>query len=395
MKKILFITSLVLPCYSGDAIYTYGNILRLSEIASIDLITYNNNDFEKVAEYMTLKSKINNLFLVNRPEKLSFYEKIRQLNIQDYSKVFEEELIKIMQKYSYDIIIIDHLRMSYTYETLKNSKLKDNSKIVLVEHNVEYKNINEIIDYHNNALNKYKTRIKNYALKRIELAFINKVDYVWFISNEDFQEINNQVNKCDLKFNIIPPYFPYEKIISDKDIDDVKYRLIITGTMSWYPNVDGVIWFIENVFNKLTEIDSRFELYIVGNRPSDKIKNLESDKIIVTGKVPSIDDYLKMSDLLVVPNKLGSGVKIKVLEGILKGIPVIVSEESSIGYDEEIFLNGFIARTPEDFVSIILHTIDNTDKKQEFIIKAQTNINNENIRTEELMMEIINNITSN
>jgi glycosyltransferase involved in cell wall biosynthesis len=394
MKRILFISSFVLPCYSGDAIYTYGNILRLSDIANVDLVSYNNTDFEKVDEYITLKSKINNLFLVNRPNKLSFFEKIRQLNIQDYSRAFEEELNKIIQTYSYDIIIIDHVRMAYTFEILKKSKLQNNSKIILVEHNVEYKNINEIILYHDDLFNKYKAKFKNYALKRIELKLIDKVDYVWFISKEDFQEINNQVINCGTKSNIITPYFPYEKIISNNDIDDVKYRLIITGSMSWYPNVDGVIWFIKNVFNKLIEIDSRFELYIVGNRPSDKIKNLESDKIIVTGKVPSIDDYLKMSDLLVVPNKLGSGVKIKVLEGILKGIPVIVSEESSKGYDEEIFSNGFIARTPEEFISIILNTIDNTEKKQEFIIKAQRYIAKENSRTEELIMEIINNITS-
>ena len=130
---------------------------------------------------------------------------------------------------------------------------------------------------------------------------------------------------------------------------------MIVGSMNWYPNVEGTIWFIENVFLDLIKKNSRYKLYIVGNKPPEVLKDFEKkypNNIEVTGFVESTEIYYKMCDISIIPVFRGTGAKIKVLESICRGIPTVCSDFAAKDYDisDEIM----VATSSEDFYNKIV-----------------------------------------
>jgi len=371
MRNVLFITGNILPCFSGDSIYSYGNVIRISQFCTVDVLTYYSENFENIDDYQRLVKKINALYKVKSKNNLLFAEKLKRFNIQSYQKDFVVKLEELLNTEKYDCIIIDHLRMTFSYKYIKKSKLNRNSKIILIEHNVEHQNIREEILFRKSSFIKFKLRVKNFRIKKYESSMIRKIKNIWFICEDDKNKIlNNFINIGDVKYNIISPNFPYERVKKEDDLKKISYNLVITGSMNWYPNVEGVIWFCKNVFNKLLDKYPYYKLYIVGSNPDPKIKSLESQNIVVTGKVQSTDKYIKKCDFLIVPNRTGSGVKIKILEAIKKGIPVISVKESTAGYSSDIFIGGFCVNNENDFLNSIVELNKNVSKKICFTDKA-------------------------
>ena len=129
--------------------------------------------------------------------------------------------------------------------------------------------------------------------------------------------------------------------------------------MSWFPNHNGIIWFVEKVFGKLLEIDPEYELYLVGRDPDPSLSELVQrypDNIILTGGVPDTEEYFRLCGISVIPIFEGTGAKIKVLESIARGIPTVCSAFAAKDYD--ITDELFVADSEQDFLEGIL-TISN------------------------------------
>lgn len=370
MKKILFITANILPCISGDSIYSYGIVDRLLEESNVDILTFNKEDLKNNDEYSNLLKRGVSVYsadydinLINKITKFILYKN----TIPRYSKNICVLLEDILSSNDYDVIIIDHLRMAFLYNTIIKNK-KDAAKIILVEHNIEYSNIIEEIE-NQSGINKIKSRLKNIGVFNFEKKILKLVDEIWCISDSDKMEIN-KINK-DSIVKVINPYFPYKRI---KYEYEPKKQFLILGSMGWYPNVEGAIWFIENIFYKIIDIDPEYKLFIVGNKPSSKLLGYASDNIIITGRVPSVDEYIINSDFLIVPNKLGGGVKIKILEGILKGIPVLSVKESLAGYEDIITDDRFIIDDCSKFIDEIFELNKDYNLKNKYIEKLNDKI---------------------
>lgn len=368
-KKALYLCANLFPVISGDSIYSYGIIERLVNYYDLDLICYGNYD-SKESDYFKEKisNKIKNIQIVENPKsRITTYTSsiIYGNEMQKNTEKFNSVLKHYILDNEYDVIFLDNLRLGYLIKLLRKHT---SAKIILVEHNIEANNIEEEIKYEKNYSEKIKRKLRNISIRKFENKIINSVDRVWCISSKDkkyFDKIRN-----DHTTKVIKPYFEFKRVKDQEDLNSNNYNLIILGSMFWYPNVQGSIWFIENVFNKLIEIDSRYKLYLVGNMPDSKLLNLSSENIIVTGRVPSVDEYIKKSDIMIVPIFIGGGVKIKILEGIMKGIPVISTRESIEGYDFNIFNDGFCANTADEFLNAILKINENKCLKHKFINNA-------------------------
>jgi glycosyltransferase involved in cell wall biosynthesis len=96
------------------------------------------------------------------------------------------------------------------------------------------------------------------------------------------------------------------------------------GTMFWPPNVNGVLWFAEQVLPRIhAQVpDARF--VIAGKNPPEQVRNLAADpRIRVTGYVPDATPYLAAADAFVVPLYTGGGMRVKILDAWLWGMPIV------------------------------------------------------------------------
>jgi len=108
--------------------------------------------------------------------------------------------------------------------------------------------------------------------------------------------------------------------------------LVFTGAMDYWANVDAVAWFAEKVFPEIRRNIPQAWFYIVGARPSDKVKKLASlPNIQVTGSVKDIRPYLKHAKIAVAPMRIARGVQNKVLEAMAMTKPVVATSAAMEG----------------------------------------------------------------
>lgn len=131
--------------------------------------------------------------------------------------------------------------------------------------------------------------------------------------------------------------------------------LVFTGAMDYWPNVDAVSWFVNELFPKIRVEIPELALYIVGSNPSPAVRQLaDGQHTFVTGSVPDIRPYLQHATLAVVPIRIARGIQNKVLEAMAMGQSVVVTAECAraLGAPETVPL-----RTACDANEFIQHTL--------------------------------------
>lgn len=102
--------------------------------------------------------------------------------------------------------------------------------------------------------------------------------------------------------------------------------LAFVGSMDYYPNVEGAVWFARHIFPDLRRRDPALELFIVGRSPARAVRSLgRLPGITVTGSVPDPRPYLKDCVAALAPLQLARGIQLKVIEALAIGKPVLVS----------------------------------------------------------------------
>ena len=131
--------------------------------------------------------------------------------------------------------------------------------------------------------------------------------------------------------------------------------------MNWLPNEDGMIWFVENVFNKILDEKLNTKLYIVGKNPSNKIKSLENKNIIVTGFVDDDRDYIAKGKVFIVPLRIGGGMRIKILNAMSMEKCIVSTSIGAEGInvvnDKEIIISNEI----HELKNKIIYALENDD----------------------------------
>lgn len=135
--------------------------------------------------------------------------------------------------------------------------------------------------------------------------------------------------------------------------EDNSISIVFTGAMDYWPNIDAVIWFVENVFSLLSKKNSNFKFYIVGRNPSQAVLNLKSKHIIVTGTVDDVRPYLQFATVVVAPLRIARGVQNKILEAMSMSKPVVASLECVRAIDSKDGIDILAAENPKDFVERI------------------------------------------
>lgn len=111
-----------------------------------------------------------------------------------------------------------------------------------------------------------------------------------------------------------------------------KPTLVFTGVMDYWPNIEGVQWFVERIFPLIRAAVPDTTFYIVGSRPTTEIRRLERIAgIVVTGFVEDVRDYLAAADVCVVPLRIARGIQNKILEAMAMGKPVVTTSQAFEG----------------------------------------------------------------
>jgi GT2 family glycosyltransferase len=131
--------------------------------------------------------------------------------------------------------------------------------------------------------------------------------------------------------------------------------VMFLGGFPHTPNVDAVDFFVKEVWPRLVDYlpaDSCF--LAVGNAPPNSIKALASDRVTVTGRVPTVEPYFARTRVFVAPLRYGAGIKGKVIQSLANGVPTVASTIAVEGIGLRDGEHCLIADTPEDIAKAVL-----------------------------------------
>ncbi len=255
-----------------------------------------------------------------------------------------QKLKAVLQQERFDIVHIESLFMLPYIATVRQYST---AKVVWRPHNVEH-HLGKAQASQESGLKRWYWKLLSQRLKRYELAQLNACDGIACITEKDrqyFITAGAKVPTLHLPFGMaFPPIQP--TVTPGKD-------LVFLGALDWHPNVDGLQWMVKEVWPLIRRSYPEMRFRIAGRNPGNSIAALQGQGVEIIGEVPNVADFLQSGAVVVAPVRAGSGVRIKVLETLALGLPLVTSSKGIEGTDLRADDHLKVADQPADFSSAI------------------------------------------
>jgi glycosyltransferase involved in cell wall biosynthesis len=322
-------------------------------------------------EFINIDTKVRAL-----PALFNLLFSTRSYNIVRFEQEsFENRLRELFEEEDFEVVIIESIFLNYYVDVIrKYSK----SKIVLRAHNVEFLIWKRLAKDENSFLRGiYLSSLAN-RLKREELDALEKFDAILTVSETDKQKFQEFNIKTLIKS--IPIAIDVTKSLSIQDIDIDFPSVFFIGALDWLPNVEGLKWFITNVWSKLNQEYPELKFYIAGRGDASWLQKGKINNIEILGEIKDAAAFIKSKAVMIVPLFSGSGMRVKIIEGMSLGKAIV---STSIGVEGIIHKNGediLIADNPEDFIAqlsaLIIDKIKFTSISNNAVTNVSINYNN-------------------
>lgn len=220
------------------------------------------------------------------------------------------------------------------------------AKIVCIEEDVSFLSFERRYKMEHNALKRALFYNLYKRLKRSELSALAQADMIVVNNHKDY----NLLVEAGISIPHIHEWCPYyHSFISAPHIGDTT-DLLFYGAMSRAENYLSVIWFIDNVLDKIAP---RFRLVVVGNKPPQELLARANERVVITGFVDDPTPYFVHSCALVAPLVLGAGVKIKIIEALSAGMPILTNSIGIEGIPARDGVEYLHCETAEEYIEAI------------------------------------------
>ena len=306
--------------------------------------------------------------------KVYSYKDYKLLNrtltiFREFNLFFIIELIKILRREKIDIIQVSHPSGIFIIKII-TIILHNAIPIVYDSHNVES---NFIMETFSN--NKKYSKMERYFIPKYT-EFIEKMicryvaNHIVAVSNEDKNIFIKKYNVKPDKICVIPSGCPISTLPDEKTIVNIKkeigigsdkFILFFHGLFSHTPNEEAFELIKNHIAPKFKEIDEKI-LFVVGGTDFPKF---EEANIVSLGYIEDLYKILSIADMAIVPLKTGAGTKLKVLDYLSIGLPIVTTEKGSEGINIKNRCNAIITNdVNEDFINAIKYLIDNEQDRK-------------------------------
>jgi glycosyltransferase involved in cell wall biosynthesis len=149
-------------------------------------------------------------------------------------------------------------------------------------------------------------------------------------------------------------------------------QLLFVGNFIHAPNVDAATRLIGQIFPAVRKHYPEAKLLIVGDHPTVQLQQMAGDNVVITGCVPDVTTYLDDAAVVVVPLRLGGGIRVKVLEAMASGKAVLASPLAVEGLDLSPGEHVMVAETDEQFSAGIIELLSNPPSRSALASRART-----------------------
>lgn len=285
------------------------------------------------------------------------------------SKELKLKAVEMVCQKKYDIIQIEHSQLSWIVPFIRLAS--PTSKIVLDLHNAEYRIFETWLPY---ACEKDYADIKrkHETLKIWEEKVWNWYDAAFTVSPVE-EKLFREVTGIEDTF-LVPTGGGIDpaKYAPSKEMEKT-HDLLYLGTMNWFPNAHGLLWFLDNVFPKILGKRPDTKLYIAGfgDPNSDLCKRVMSDpNIEFLGQIEDDVYYFQTSKVFIVPLWIGAGARVKIPTAWASQLPVVSTTFGAEGADAIHGENIMLADEPNQFADCVLKLLESKECQKHLAANA-------------------------
>lgn len=354
--KILQITNKVpYPANDGGAIaclnLTRGFALLGNDVTVLAMNTLKHHtDISEIPESVKDWAKFR---LVDVPARISPVDATYNLlfsgkpynAVRFISTPFANKLKQLLKENKFDIIQLEGL---YVCPYIPIIRKYSEAKIVYRAHNIEHE-IWERTAALFSGIKKFYLKILAQRVKKFEKSFINTYDLLVPITERDgimLDKMGNNrpthVSPTGIETTVLIPH--------SKNLEHPS--LFHIGSLDWAPNQEGLIWFIEKCWPKIHEKFPELKFYLAGrNAPDWLVKRFQVPNVVFVGEVEDAYQFMNSKSIMVVPLFSGSGMRIKIIEGMALGKPIVSTPIGTEGISTQSGKNILIADNEKEFVA--------------------------------------------
>jgi glycosyltransferase involved in cell wall biosynthesis len=264
------------------------------------------------------------------------------------SASFQAALDDMAARSKYEIVQVEGCYMAqYRFPT--------GSAVVLDEHNVEYEILRRSSNVARGLPRKLFNRLDYVKLRTEEERTWRSADACAVTSPRDEAAVLHAVPNA--RTAVVPNAVDLD-FFSPRGLEPEPSTLLFFGALNYFPNVDAVTFFASDVMPLLERTHPSLKLVVVGSLPPPSIQRLAAANVTVTGAVDDVRPYLERARAVVVPLRVGGGTRLKILEALAMGKPVISTRVGAEGLavtgDQDILLGD----DAESFAAQVRRALD-------------------------------------
>ncbi|MBN1790962.1 MAG: glycosyltransferase family 4 protein [Bacteroidales bacterium] len=374
------------PALDGGSIAMLNLARSLSRLGhEITVLTMSTPKHQLTIEDKQEFSKMMTVHSVYVNTKLRFPAMVRNLlfsrepyiAIRFISAEFENMLVELLSAETFDIVQLEGLYLTpYIPVIRKNS----NALIALRAHNVEHAIWQRLAATMGNPLKKWYFGILARRIKRFESEAIDSYDVLLPITAYDLENYVKMGNTRPAY--VCPAGIDIETAgTTPKKTHTMHLTLFFLGSLDWIPNREGLLWFVSEVFPELLRRNPELKLHIAGrNAPAWLKESLQQPGILFHGQIANAKEFMQAYGIMVAPCFSGSGMRVKIIEAMAIGKPVITTPIGAEGLAVKNEENIIIASQADEFIDQVERLLNHPEfylrigqNAQSFVLAAFNN----------------------
>ncbi len=283
------------------------------------------------------------------------------------SPAYAAKLTDLLRRQSYDLIQIESLEMA-TYLPVLTREAPD-TPLIYDSFNAEYDLQRTIYEAERGSLHPRRVIGALYSLvqwrrlTQFERMVCQRVAHVIAVSEADAEAFHRLAPEACV--SVVPNGIDTAKYVTrDSSLDLGEHALVFTGTMNYRPNVDAALWFAEEILDSVRARVPDAKFFVVGSHPHPRLDALrERDGVQITGWVPDVNPFLQAAAVYVVPMRMGSGTRLKVLQAMAAGQAVVATRMGAQGLHVTDGHELRLADTAQDFARAVIDLLEHPDRR--------------------------------
>lgn len=271
------------------------------------------------------------------------------------------DLVNFIGERKFDIVQIEDLQLALFLDYLPKHL---GAKTVLDFQDVDFRKYDRIYHFEKKITRRLRIWLHSRILRKWEPDFAGRFDLCLAISDIDKKLL------LDANPRIHAETLPNGIELAEYRISPIQNptpTIIFVGSMDYLPNVDAVIYFVEQIFPYIRQQVPGVEFHIVGNEPRPSVYALAGNGVVVTGQVPDVKPYYQQSWVSVVPLRAGGGIRNKILEAMALGRPTVSTtigcEGLRVTHDKDILVSD----DPHEFGELVVRLFRDEDLRARLI----------------------------